>query len=473
MADYQALLRELPAVDRLLNEPAVVEVLQSTSRRLVLQAVQETVNNYRQSINTNRGDQEFLDNIDISPAGLAVEAADLARGKTRPSIRPVINASGVVIHTNLGRSPLAPAAAEALTDIAVHYNNLEFNLDTGRRGSRQAHLEEIICDLTGAEAAAVFNNNAAAVFMVLNTLASGRQVVVSRGELVEIGGSFRIPDIMASSGASMVEVGTTNKTYRRDYESAINDTSAALLKVHTSNYQMIGFTASVSTAEMAELAHDRGLIMIEDLGSGVLIDPAKYGLPAEPRVQDSIAAGADLVTFSGDKMLGGPQAGIVIGRKDLIQSIKANQLARTMRVDKFTVAALEATARLYYDEEKAVREIPVWRMLTASANYLQRRADNLAQRFGDIFGAENITIIPGISRVGGGAMPNAELPTSLIAVRLSSGHGSPEQFAEKLRRGTPPVILRLQQESLIFDPRTIFEEQEEALITALKKVLSG
>ena len=472
VADYQIMLRELPAVDRLLNEPAVAETMQDLPRRIVLQAVQETIDSYRKLINANRADQQLLTGLNISPAGLASEAVALAFKKARPNIGPVINASGVVIHTNLGRSPLAPAAVDALADLAANFNNLELNLDTGKRGSRQDHLEEIICDLTGAEAAAVFNNNAAAVFLVLNTLTSGLEVIVSRGELVEIGGSFRIPEIMASSGARMIEVGTTNKTYRRDYEKVINDRSAALLKVHTSNYQMVGFTAAVNAAELAELAHDRGLIMIEDLGSGVLIETSKYGLPAEPRVQDSIEAGADLVTFSGDKMLGGPQAGIVVGRKELVGKIKANQMARVVRVDKFTVAALEATLRLYYEEETALREIPVWRMLTANLKYLQQRAEKLAQRIGNIFGTGNVSIIPGISRVGGGAMPNAELPTALVAVRLNRGQITPDQLAERLRRGTPPVILRLQQDSLLFDPRTIFEEQEDALVEALQKALN-
>ncbi len=464
MADYTSLLRELPAVDRLLREPAIEEVSKPLPRSLVVQAVQEIIDSYRQYISEHRADQSALDKLSLKPESLAREAAMLADKKAAMNIKPLINATGVVIHTNLGRAPLPSAAIEALKAVAGNYNNLEFNLQNGRRGSRQDHLEDIICELTGSEAAIVLNNNAAAVFLALNELAAGRDVVVSRGQLVEIGGSFRIPEIMAASGARLIEVGTTNKTYLRDYESAVTENSAAFLKVHTSNYQMVGFTAEVETEELADLAHKHNLVMIEDLGSGVLLDLEKYKLPFEPKVQDSISAGADLITFSGDKMLGGPQAGIIVGRKDLIRYIRTNQLARTLRIDKFTVAALEATLRLYYDEDKAISEIPVWRMLTADAGYLKNRAENLASRFSAIFGADNVKVIPGISRVGGGALPNAELPTSIVSVALDASFGPPETFTEKLRNGNPPIILRLQQNCLLFDPRTIFENQEDRLI---------
>jgi len=467
VADYTSMLRELPAVDRVMHEPAITEVLEALPRALVLQAVKETIDLHRRFISEHRLEQTKLDNLDLSPERIAREAAVLAAKKADLNIRPLINATGVVIHTNLGRAPLPAAAVEALKAVAGNYSNLELNLVNGKRGSRQDHLEEIICELTGAEAAVVLNNNAAAVFLALNALAAGRDVIVSRGQLVEIGGSFRIPEIMTASGARLIEVGTTNKTYLRDYESAVTENCAAFLKVHTSNYQMVGFTAEVETSELAALAHKHNLIMIEDLGSGVLLDLEKYNLPAEPKVQDSISAGADLVTFSGDKMLGGPQAGIVVGRKDLINYIRTNQLARSLRVDKFTVAALEATLRLYFDEEKAVKEIPVWRMLTAEPDYLKERAEKLAAKISEIFGASNTLVIPGISRVGGGALPNAELPTTLVSVKLDEALGSPEVFTGKLRSGKPPVILRLQQDSLLFDPRTIFEEQEDILVEVL------
>lgn len=464
MPDYQSLLRELPAVDRLLREPLLEELQQRLPRRIVLQAAQDTIALYRKKITAFSEEGDHRQIIDLSLTLLAQEAATLAEKSAALNLKPLINATGVIIHTNLGRAPLARSAADALVAVARNYSNLELSLDSGRRGSRQEHIEDLLCELSGSEAAVVVNNNAAAVFLALNTVAFGREVIVSRGQLVEIGGSFRIPEIMTASGARLVEIGTTNKTYLRDYEAVVTENSAAFLKVHTSNYQMVGFTAEVSTPDLAGLAHKNNLLLIEDLGSGVFLDLEKYNLPPEPRVQDSIAAGADLVTFSGDKMLGGPQAGIIVGRKDLISYIRSNQLARTLRIDKFTLAALESTLRLFLDEETAIREIPVWRMLTASSESLHSRAKNLATRFAEIFGAEKVDVIPGISRVGGGALPMAELSTYLVAVRLTAEDGSPELFVEKLRHGNPPVILRLQQDSLLFDPRTIFEDQEDVLI---------
>ncbi len=470
MDNHKSLLRELPAVERLLREPLLEDLQKQLPRRLVLQAAQDTIALYRKKL-TALSMQEKGRNpekIDLSPALLAQEAANLAEKSAGLNLKPLINATGIIIHTNLGRAPLSRSAVEALTAIAENYNNLELSLESGKRGSRQEHLEELICNLSGAEAAVVVNNNAAAVFLALNTIAAGREVVVSRGQLVEIGGSFRIPEIMSASGARLVEVGTTNKTYLRDYETVVNDNSAAFLKVHTSNYHMVGFTAEVSTADLAELSHKHNLLLIEDLGSGVFLDLEKYNLPPEPRVQDSIAAGADLVTFSGDKMLGGPQAGIIVGRKDLISYIRSNQLARTLRVDKFTIAAMEATLRLYLDEETAIREIPVWRMLTADPASLQSRAENLAARMADSFGANEVTVVPGVSKVGGGALPTAELPTYLVAVKPKNGN--PEDYIEKLLHGDPPVILRLQQDSMLFDPRTIFESQEDLIIEAIRNI---
>lgn len=468
MPDYQELLRELPAVDRLLKEPAVEDALARMPRRLVLQAVQETVDSYRRAITAHKNDQELLARLNLSAANLAQEAAALAEKNCGPLLKPLINATGVIIHTNLGRAPLSEAAVNALNAVAGSYSNLELSLESGKRGSRQDHLENLLCELSGAEAALVLNNNAAAVFLTLNTLASGREVVVSRGQLVEIGGSFRIPDIMNASGARLVEVGTTNKTHLFDYETAVNENTAAFLKVHSSNYQMVGFTAEVKTAELAGLARRHNLALIEDLGSGVFLDLEKYGLPPEPRVRDSITAGADLVTFSGDKMLGGPQAGIIVGRKDLVSYIRRNQLARTLRIDKLAVAALEATLRLYLDEEKAVQEIPVWRMLTMDSKRLQSRAETLAENFAKIFDPDRVSVVAGISRVGGGALPMAELPTSLVAVNLRPEDCDPEVLVEKLRRGAPPVILRLHQDTLLFDPRTIREDEEQILLEAVR-----
>jgi L-seryl-tRNA(Ser) seleniumtransferase len=471
VTDFQKLLRELPAVDRLLREPLLDDLATRLPRRVILQAVQETINLYRSSINEHKSDPLKLDQLNLSPLSMAMEAASLAEKRAGSSLKPLINATGIVIHTNLGRAPLAGSAVEALSAVAANYNNLELSLDDGKRGSRQEHLEALLCELSGAEAAITLNNNAAAVFLALKALTDGREVVVSRGQLVEIGGSFRIPEIMAASGAHLVEVGTTNKTYLRDYENALTENSAAFLKVHSSNYHMVGFTAEVNVADLAALAHKHNLLVIEDLGSGVLLDLEKYGLPAEPRVQDSIAAGVDLVTFSGDKMLGGPQAGIIVGRKELVARIRTNQLARALRVDKFTISALEATLRLYLDEERAISEIPVWRMLTVDNEALRKRAQNIANRFEETFGADAISIMQGISKVGGGALPTAELPTFLVGIKLQEG--SPEALVEKLRAGDPPVILRLQQDTLLFDPRTIFVEQEDSLIEAIRTAYKG
>lgn len=468
MDNINTLLRELPAVDRLMREPLLEELQLKLPRRVVLQAVQETIDAYRNNITSSSSDQSKLPQAgDLSPENLASEALVLAEKKAGMNLKPLINATGIIIHTNLGRAPLSGQAVKALTDVAANYSNLELSLENGKRGSRQEHLENLLCEISGAEAAIALNNNAAAVFLALNALAGGLEVVVSRGQLVEIGGSFRIPEIMAASGAKLVEVGTTNKTYLRDYEAVVNDDTAAFLKVHASNYHMVGFTAEVETSQLAELAHRHNLLLIEDLGSGVFLDLEKYGLPYEPRVQDSISAGADLVTFSGDKMLGGPQCGIIVGREDLIARIRKNQLARALRVDKFTIAALEATMRLYLDEEKAIREIPVWRMLTSDSAVLEKRAKVLASRFAEIVGSASVSVVRGVSKVGGGALPTAELPTSLVAVKPVEGKA--EEIVEKLRLNDPPVILRLQQEMLLFDPRTVFEDQEDALVQALKR----
>ncbi len=470
MTEKQNLLRNLPAVDRLLQEEVIDNLLTRLPRRIVLEAVQDTIASYRDSITGGTGLDLEMEALDLSTEKLAHEAATLAEKMAGMNLKSLINATGIIIHTNLGRAPLPEAAVEALNDIASCYNNLEFSLDKGKRGSRQEHIEDLICQLSGAEAAIAVNNNAAAVFLALNTIAAGREVVVSRGQLVEIGGSFRIPDIMATSGATLREVGTTNKTYLRDYETAVNENTAAFLKVHTSNYHMVGFTAETGTAELADAAHRRGLLLLEDLGSGVFIDLEKYNLPPEPRVQDSIANGADLVTFSGDKMLGGPQAGIIVGRKELVSAIKTNQLARTLRIDKFAVAALEATLRLYLDEERAINEIPIWQMLTAKPEDLKNRAGTLAEDLGKIFAPWRVKVVKSISKVGGGALPMAELPTYLVSLDLSGLELTPETVVERLRFTDPPVILRIYQDNLLFDPRTIFENQEETLVRVVGEV---
>lgn len=467
MTDIRDLLRDLPAVDRLLREAALKEVLSKVPRRVVLLAVQETIELWRREIIDAQDDPSKLSGMDLTPAHLAEKAAALAKKRSAISLKPLINATGIVIHTNLGRVPLASAAVDALTAIASNYNNLELDLDSGKRGSRQTHVEELICELCGAEAALIVNNNAAAVFLALRSLADKREVVVSRGQLVEIGGSFRIPEIMAASGALMVEVGTTNKTYLRDYERALTENSAAFLKVHTSNYHLVGFTSAVETVDLAGLAHKHNLLMIEDLGSGALIDLRKIGLPPEPLVQDSIAAGADLVTFSGDKMLGGPQAGIIVGRKDLVSALRVNQLARIVRVDKFTIAAMEATLRLYFDETAVEQNIPVWRMLTEKEEVLKERAESFVGKLSETLPSAAVSVKRGFSKVGGGALPSAELPTWLVVVDSVGSGSSADELVERLRKYNPPVILRVQQDALLFDLRTIAENQEKLLLEAV------
>lgn len=469
MADNRNFRREIPAVDRLLREPALQALIETAPRRMIVSAVQETVERCRRDLAQAAEQGQLPENIDLSPERLALEAAQLVRKRTASGLRPVINATGIVLHTNLGRAPLAAAAVEAIRAVSDSYSNLEYDLESGQRGSRQAHLEALLCELSGAEAAVVVNNNAAAVFLTLNSCAAGKEVIVSRGELVEIGGSFRIPEVMTASGARLVEVGTTNKTYLRDYQVAINEQTAVLLKVHTSNYHIIGFAAAVPPAELAALGRSKGIPVIEDLGSGVFLNLAEYNLPPEPRVQDAVAAGMDLVTFSGDKLLGGPQAGIIVGRRALVEKIRGNQLARALRVDKFTVAALEATLRLYLNESVAVRDIPVWQMLTAGAEQLRRRAEGLARRLEALFGPGGVDLIPGCSRVGGGALPTAELPTYVVAVNPSLL--SPPELAERLRLGSPPVIVRVQQDRLLFDLRTIGENQEDLLLKLLISAL--
>ncbi len=474
MPDYQVLLKDLPSVDRLLQEPLVKEKLHYIPRRIVLEAARETLEDYRVRIMQDSDlvhDKLSSTRIDLSTSALSEEVALLAENKAGFSLKALINATGVVIHTNLGRVPLAGSAVRALSSVSGSYSNLEFSLDSGERGSRQAHLEKLLCDLSGAEAAVVLNNNAAAVFLALNTIAFNREVVVSRGQLVEIGGSFRIPEIITAGGARLVEVGTTNKTHLSDYDAAVNDNTAAFLKVHTSNYHMIGFTSEVGTGELSTLASKYEIPLIEDLGSGVFLDTSKYNLPPEPRVTDSIKAGADLVTFSGDKMLGGPQAGIIVGREDLISQIRKNQLARVLRVDKLTVAAMEATLRLYLDETVALKEIPVWNMLTVPKVTLRKRASQLEGGLVPLFGRDNIKVVEGVSKVGGGALPSAELPTYLVVVKPSSAHPSVSDLTRKMRQGEPPVILRLRHDSLVFDPRTVGDNQLEALTGAVKKAL--
>ncbi len=465
----QRFFRVLPAVDKILREKTLLGVGGKVPRGLAVEAAQEAIAEKRLAIRRASSAKE-LELLDLSSAALAGETLRKIGEKTASNLRPVINATGVVLHTNLGRSPLAAAALDAIRGVGVSYSNLELSLASGRRSSRYDHVEELLCRLTGAEAALAVNNNAGAVFLALNTLARGREVIVSRGELVEIGGSFRLPEVMASSGAALAEIGTTNRTYLRDYREAITENTALLLKVHTSNYKVTGYTAAVRSAALVGLGREHDLPVMEDLGSGVLIDLSRYGLPYEPRVQDLVAAGVDLITFSGDKLLGGPQAGIIIGREVFLNQIKKNQLTRPLRVDKLTLAALEATLRLYLDEELALREIPVLRMLTLPAEALKVRVKRLAAELeGGAGSACRLGISQEKARVGGGSLPQALLPSyQLTLSHRAAGAGI---LAERLRQAGPPVIVRVKKDRVLIDLRSVSEEDDGLLLNAVAGLL--
>lgn len=463
-------LRRLPSVERVLQEKILQDSLAQFPRPVVVEAVRDVVARKRVQIINAAPDE--LQKLNFSPTGLAGEALLAITEEATRSLLPVINATGVILHTNLGRSPLAPAAVEAVREVGAGFSNLELSLKTGKRSTRYEHVESLICRLTGAEAALVVNNNAGAVFLALNTLAAGREAIVSRGELVEVGGSFRIPEVMAGSGARLVEVGATNKCYVKDYRAAVNERTALLLKVHTSNYKILGFTATVPIQALVKMSHEYNIPCMEDLGSGVLVDLTRFGLPREPMVQESIAAGADVVTFSGDKLLGGPQAGIIAGKKKYLQRIRENQLLRALRMDKLNLAALEATLRLYLDEKKALREIPVLRMLTVSQEELRGRAAYLARMLADKLPLQiSLTISREKARVGGGSLPLAAL--SSVQICLDTGGENAGLFAAKLRRANPPVIVRVHKNRLFLDLRTILPHEDEPLARTLLEVFAA
>lgn len=388
----------------------------------------------------------------------------------RPQFRRVINGTGVIIHTNLGRSVLPESTMQMLHLAGGRYSNLEYNLATGKRGSRYSLVEELLCELTGAEAALVVNNNAAAVFIVLETLAKGREVIVSRGQLVEIGGSFRIPDVMARSGARLVEVGATNRTHLKDYRAAINEHTGLLLKVHCSNYRIIGFTSMVSNDALVRLGQEHGLPVVEDLGSGCLVDLSRFGLEKEPTVQEVIASGIDVVTFSGDKLLGGPQAGIILGRREIVDRIKQNPINRAMRIDKFTLAGLESILRFYRDPETLYENIPTLSMISAPPELVNRRAMRLARRLRKKLGKRvKIGVVDVMSRVGGGAMPEQNLPSRAVSVQ--PGESSAGRFEAALRALEIPIICRIEDNQLIFDMRTVADDEVALIDAGLQQVI--
>ena len=455
MADAR---RAIPAVERLLASEPFRPLLEASPRALVVRALRDELAAVREALASGGPAPE--DTADAAWYAARVKAR-IARS-TAPSLRPVINATGVVLHTNLGRALLAEAARAALERVASAYSNLEYELDSGERGSRYNHCAALLCELTGAEAALVVNNNAAALVLALNTLALGRDAVVSRGELVEIGDSFRISEIMERSGARLLEVGATNRTHRRDYEAAISAETGVLLKVHRSNFRISGFTSDVPLRELAQLGHAHGVPVLNDLGSGLLVDGRSFGLPAEPTPSDALRDGADLVTMSGDKLLGGPQAGIILGRRELIARLRRNPLCRALRVDKLTLAALEATLALYRDPEQARREIPTLRMLALEPEALAARAQAVADRLRQA--GVRATTLPGESAVGGGAYPEATLPTTLVALDVEA---PADDVVRRLRGATPPVVARIQDGRVVLDLRTVAPEEEDPLVRAV------
>ncbi len=447
--------RQLPSLDALLSRPELQPLIDQVGRSQVRDEARDLMDAIRAAIRAGEAPPSEDD--------ILVRLQDRVRAALAPSLVPVINATGVIVHTNLGRALLSDAAKQAMMEVASSYSNLEYDLSAGKRGSRYIHAEALLKRLSGAEAALVVNNNAAAVNLVLRTLAAGKEVIISRGELVEIGGGFRIPDILAQSGARLVEVGTTNRTRLTDYENAITQETGLLLKVHQSNYRIIGFTQEVHIHELVGLARrlERDLPVVNDLGSGTFLDTRPYGLAYEPRVQDSVQAGADVITFSGDKLLGGPQAGIILGRKDIIARLKRQPLTRAFRVDKTTLAALQATLMAYL-RGTATQEIPVWRMISTPAEELAQRAQAWADALTQL--GLPVELKPGGSAVGGGSLPGQTLPTTLLA--LSSDH--PHRLLAALRAQTPPIIARVEGNHVVFDPRTVLPEQEPILLKAIE-----
>jgi L-seryl-tRNA(Ser) seleniumtransferase len=465
----QAVLRKIPKVDDLLARAEIVDLLNVHPRTVVVEAIRKGLGRFRQDL-VRRMASSPVDDSAFSFENLLPLFLLEIRNQTQPRLRRVINATGVVIHTNLGRSPLHPSALRHIIDVSKSYSNLEFDLDRGERGSRYAHVEDVLCRLSGAEAAMVVNNNAAAVLLVLNTIAEGKEVIVSRGELVEIGGAFRIPDVMKRSGALLREVGTTNRTHLGDYQKAISSQTALLLKVHTSNFRVMGFTSDVPLEDLVLFGRKYEIPVMNDLGSGCLVDLSNYGMEKEPTVQEVVGTGVEVVTFSGDKLLGGPQAGIILGKKNVVDQIRTNPLTRALRIDKLTLAALESTLLLFLDEKKAMEEVPTLRMLTLDKKQLKQRGRKLLNRLAKGAGEEASVILrEDRSQVGGGALPLQELPTIALAIRPHSI--SVNQLEEALRKGEPPVISRISKDELILDMRTIFDEEIPVLAQCLGRAL--
>ncbi len=457
MSTKETSFRDLPSVDRLMAESTIKRLAESYPHGLLVDLARQQLQLARVSIAMGRP----------CPPMDAIADAVVARlhALTSSGPRRVINASGVILHTNLGRAPLSPEALAAMAEVSAGYNDLEFDLGTGARGSRNAHIEQLLCQITGAEAALVVNNNASAVLLALTALAKRKEVIISRGQAVQIGGGFRIPDVMKQSGAKLIEVGTTNSTHVRDFEQAITERTAALMRVHSSNFKIIGFTEETALEDLVGLGLRYNLPVIDDVGSGCFLDSTKFGLGPEPTVQESVSLGVGLACFSGDKLVGGPQAGIIVGKKDLLDRIKKNPMARAMRIDKTRMAGLVVTLLAYLRGE-AVERIPVWQMIAAPLDDMNERATRWAQALGDI-----ARVIDGESMVGGGSLPGSTLPTRLVAVGKTAKKGEPntgQLLARRLREHEPPVVGRLSGNVLLLDPRTVLPGEDEIIIRALR-----
>lgn len=457
---------KLPSVDKVLSNNRIEDLLNEYPRELVLESIREVIKQKREEIIS--ADENDMDSFDIDEENLITNIINSTEENFELSIKKVINGTGIVIHTNLGRSRLSPKIKDELVDMAFGYCNLEYDLSEGKRGSRYDHLVEIIKRLTGAEDVLIVNNNAAAVLLVLDTMAKNGEVIVSRGELVEVGGSFRISSIMELGSGRLVEVGSTNKTHIEDYKNAVTEETKAIMKVHTSNYRILGFTESVGIEELKAEEEFREIPIIEDLGSGVFIDLSKYGLSYEPTVIDSIKKGVDVVTFSGDKMLGGPQAGIIIGKKKYIKKMKKNQLTRALRIDKMTIAALEATLRMYLDEEEAIKNIPTLRMITCSLEELARKADILLNKIRSLDIDADVQKEKNVSQVGGGSMPLEKLDTYTVTIKPNKL--SVSYLERSLRNSKSHIIGRINEDKYILDVRTIEEEEFDSIIKELKEI---
>ncbi|GAB6099231.1 L-seryl-tRNA(Sec) selenium transferase [Halanaerocella petrolearia] len=465
----QAYLRQIPAVNDLLTIDLGKELVERYSRELVVESIREVTERLRNKILNYKLEELESSGIEVTAEEILQQVTDYLNNRTSDQLVTAVNATGVVIHTNLGRSLLCDSAIEKLEQVASSYSTLEIDCDTGERGSRYEIVEDLLVQLTGAQAALVVNNNAAAVLLALSSLSEGQEAIIARGQLVEIGGSFRIPEVMERSGAKLKEVGATNRVHLSDYEEAISEETGILLKVHTSNYRVMGFNKEVELEELVNLGNQYNLPVVEDLGSGVLIDLTPWGLSYEPTVQDSIQAGADIVTFSGDKLLGGPQAGIIVGSKEYIDQMKEHPLNRALRVDKFTLAALEATLQQYRELKKAKKEIPTLQMLTQSQDKLKDKAEKLMERLKKIDVRDlELRVKEGISRVGGGSYPLEELPTYVI--ELAHQQLSAHQIGEELRLNDPPIFTRISDGVVLLDVRTLQEGDETYLVKALQNL---